>query len=506
MRARNIKPGFFRNAELVDLPIETRMLFIGLWTMADREGRLRDRPNQIKMEIFPSDNFDVNDMLMQLQSSNFIVRYEADDTKYIEIGNFSKHQTPHHKEAPSEIPPPLHRNWRVETVIHHPVISKAVRTKIMSRDEACCVHCGSEKDLCIGHVVPLTSGGTNSPDNLKVVCRSCNMKKQSVTSFNPQRKQEELPVSYSDYSMQEVKRFDEVKKTSQVKPDLTELAIPDFLQGKIKNEKVRVIEPVEKEQVETLATYGLLSVTEEELAIQQFIKKEKLATIEKKKTVFETLLEKEKGKEAPTAVDTSKQNTPTVSNSLKVIDKPVLPNDYLTPTGRIKKKYSQINEEPFELPDWINRKHWDVWIANRNNKRVASSAQYKQLAVDKLTQWKELGYDYAKALETSAVSGWQGLFCDEEKQKKGGGFVNQQTAIINKNNDVVARALEKLKAGGSFMSFGSNQPFAMPLAENKGDVNELEGEANVVETVETKLETREERAQKWINSALGKKS
>ena len=57
-RARNIKPGFFRNADLAELPIEARLLFIGLWTIADREGRMEDRPKQIKMELFPADSLD----------------------------------------------------------------------------------------------------------------------------------------------------------------------------------------------------------------------------------------------------------------------------------------------------------------------------------------------------------------------------------------------------------------------------------------------------------------
>ena len=53
-RARNIKPAFFKNETLVELPVETRLLFIGLWTLADREGRLEDRPKRIKMEIYPA--------------------------------------------------------------------------------------------------------------------------------------------------------------------------------------------------------------------------------------------------------------------------------------------------------------------------------------------------------------------------------------------------------------------------------------------------------------------
>ena len=52
-RARNIKPGFFKNELLAEMPPETRLLFMGLWCLADREGRFEDRPKKIKMELFP---------------------------------------------------------------------------------------------------------------------------------------------------------------------------------------------------------------------------------------------------------------------------------------------------------------------------------------------------------------------------------------------------------------------------------------------------------------------
>ena len=103
-RARNIKPGFFRNADLVELPVETRLLFIGLWGLADREGRMDDRPKQIKMEVYPADSFDVDAMLEQLSVSGFIERYQVNENKYIQIVNFSKHQNPHRDEKPSTIP------------------------------------------------------------------------------------------------------------------------------------------------------------------------------------------------------------------------------------------------------------------------------------------------------------------------------------------------------------------------------------------------------------------
>lgn len=103
-RARNIKPAFFTNDELVELPFETRLLFIGLWTVADREGRLVDRPKKIKMEVFPSDNVDCEKSLDLLESSGFISRYVFGSHKVIEVLNFVKHQSPHSTEKDSALP------------------------------------------------------------------------------------------------------------------------------------------------------------------------------------------------------------------------------------------------------------------------------------------------------------------------------------------------------------------------------------------------------------------
>lgn len=105
-RARNIKPGFFTNEDLVELDFATRLLFIGLWTEADREGRLEDRPKRLKMALFPADNLDVDACLADLAAAGFILRYEAGGKRYIQVLNFGKHQNPHVKEAASIIPAP----------------------------------------------------------------------------------------------------------------------------------------------------------------------------------------------------------------------------------------------------------------------------------------------------------------------------------------------------------------------------------------------------------------
>lgn len=105
-RARNIKPGFFKNADLVELPMEARLLFIGLWTLADRAGRLEDRPKQIKMELFPADPVDIDGCLDGLQRWGFITRYEVEGRKLLQVVNFTKHQNPHKEERVSALPSP----------------------------------------------------------------------------------------------------------------------------------------------------------------------------------------------------------------------------------------------------------------------------------------------------------------------------------------------------------------------------------------------------------------
>lgn len=104
-RARNIKPGLFKNEILgVADPLYT-ILFEGLWVLADRDGRLEDRPLRIKAETFPyREGLDLEAMLNWLAENGFIERYTAKGVKVIHILEFAKHQNPHKNEVPSDLP------------------------------------------------------------------------------------------------------------------------------------------------------------------------------------------------------------------------------------------------------------------------------------------------------------------------------------------------------------------------------------------------------------------
>lgn len=103
-RARNIKPSFFMNEDLIELPFEARLLFIGLWTLADREGRLENRPKKIKMSLFPADEINVSEQLSNISKYDFIELYNVDGIEVIQITNFTKHQVPHGLEKDSLLP------------------------------------------------------------------------------------------------------------------------------------------------------------------------------------------------------------------------------------------------------------------------------------------------------------------------------------------------------------------------------------------------------------------
>lgn len=106
-RIRSLKIGFFLNEELCDLSAWHRLLFAGLWLVADREGRLEDRPKRLKAELFPYDELDVDRLLTELAVKGFITRYVADGAAYLAIPGFLKHQRPNTREGVSLIPAPL---------------------------------------------------------------------------------------------------------------------------------------------------------------------------------------------------------------------------------------------------------------------------------------------------------------------------------------------------------------------------------------------------------------
>lgn len=125
MRARNIKPNFYKNEDLANCSVWARYLCPGLWMLADRDGRLEDRPKRIKAELLAFDTVDAEPLLKELEQHGHILRYVVNGLPLIQILKFAKHQSPHHTEKKGVLPPPssreIHRDAPGVLLEHHEI-------------------------------------------------------------------------------------------------------------------------------------------------------------------------------------------------------------------------------------------------------------------------------------------------------------------------------------------------------------------------------------------------
>jgi 5-methylcytosine-specific restriction endonuclease McrA len=71
---------------------------------------------------------------------------------------------------------------------------RKLREQVIRRD-GCCQMCGTEERLSVDHIVPRTLGGSDSLDNLQVLCSSCNSAKGG-RFFDRPKTPPTLPVSF----------------------------------------------------------------------------------------------------------------------------------------------------------------------------------------------------------------------------------------------------------------------------------------------------------------------
>lgn len=160
-RTRSVKPAFFQNEELAECDIGARLLFIGLWTLADCRGILEWRPKRIKAQLFPYDGISlakVEGWVQSLEQRDFVRRYTENGRNCLLISNFQKHQHVHPKEKPSDIPGPT----ETSPVFPGPVSEKPEPTRPLTSylipSTLGCSEQGSEQTEPLEHVP--TSEGT----------------------------------------------------------------------------------------------------------------------------------------------------------------------------------------------------------------------------------------------------------------------------------------------------------------------------------------------------------
>lgn len=103
-----MKPELWQDEKVGAVSREARLLFIGLITIADDEGRFRAQPSVILGHAFPYDDDAPKRLgrwLNELLEQGLIALYEVDGRRYGLLPNWRKHQRISHPN-PSILPSP----------------------------------------------------------------------------------------------------------------------------------------------------------------------------------------------------------------------------------------------------------------------------------------------------------------------------------------------------------------------------------------------------------------
>lgn len=95
-RQRMIKPDFFDSGSLAECTRDARLVFVGLWVMADDKGNMKFNERKLQKQLFPYDDLDPRMLMVwlaELEDVGCIKAYEAQGDVCISVPNFLTYQT-----------------------------------------------------------------------------------------------------------------------------------------------------------------------------------------------------------------------------------------------------------------------------------------------------------------------------------------------------------------------------------------------------------------------------
>lgn len=106
MRIRSVRAALFTDRVTGRWPAEWVLVYVALWILADDEGRFEWEEDAIKGQLFPyRPDFDLSGILLSIQATGRVIRYEVDGVSYGVIPTFKRYQKPN-RPLPSTLPPP----------------------------------------------------------------------------------------------------------------------------------------------------------------------------------------------------------------------------------------------------------------------------------------------------------------------------------------------------------------------------------------------------------------
>jgi len=167
-----------------------RVLYIGMVTLADDEGRLKGHPAYLRAQVFPYDdilNADVEKAREEIIEAGLIEIYIVDQSQYIQHPNWEKYQTLRaDRIQASRLPDPPNAVTAFKTLKEVDGATEPLRVIIAKRDKGC-RYCGepfksnTPTKFIIEHVIPVKQGGKTNKENCVLACQSCNTIKGNRT-------------------------------------------------------------------------------------------------------------------------------------------------------------------------------------------------------------------------------------------------------------------------------------------------------------------------------------
>lgn len=111
MARRMLHTEIWQSKQVASLSLQARLLYVGLITLGDDDGRLKGDVALLRAQIFPRDAAitieQVTQWLEEIVSARLVVRYEVDDEPYLAHPNWTKYQTLRaDRKKDSNVPPP----------------------------------------------------------------------------------------------------------------------------------------------------------------------------------------------------------------------------------------------------------------------------------------------------------------------------------------------------------------------------------------------------------------
>lgn len=139
---RMIDPAIWQSESIGRLTIRQRLMFIGMFSNADDQGRLRASAPVIRSMIFPFDDISIAEIetdILNIEHENCVMLYDVDGSRYAQVLNWWRYQQ-HQWAYPSRIPKPdgwidrlrfrqknqvITENWSENSVTQSPSIDQS---------------------------------------------------------------------------------------------------------------------------------------------------------------------------------------------------------------------------------------------------------------------------------------------------------------------------------------------------------------------------------------------